>query len=464
MIVTRLGPWYPLLLLVVVLKQALLPLTDPDSFWHLRLGATLLDSGSLTTPSEWNVRGGPPWVLTQWLPEVVASAAESRIGLWAVVWLFAASLLALVVIVYLLCRRSAEPLAATVVAALAVLGMSGSLSPRPHMITYILLGITLMAWLRTAQDLRPRWWLIPLTWVWACSHGMWFTGVVLGLGFAAALIVDHGLNRREAGRLLAVPLGSLVAAAVTPLGPKVMLAPFAVGGISAFVTEWQAPSFRTLAPAITLAMILIVAVSWSRSSVRMPWTQIFVLAYALAWTVLAARTVTLGALLIAPLFAVVVQSAMAREPGQATRLEYGVLAGATGAALLLAAVVLPSTAREPAGVPMALDGQIAALPDGARVINDYAVGGWLRYAHPQVEPIVDGLTEAYSVRQLSAYGGMSALAPGWEKAVTDTGADWAVLPASSSLASALEQQLDWSALGKGDGYILLRSPEAASGP
>ena len=98
--------------------------------------------------------------------------------------------------------------------------MSGSLSLRPH-----------------AGVLRPghghhgrlagdasrraaRWWLVPLTWVWACSHGMWFVGVVIGLVALVGLFPDGTVRGRAWLRLALVPLGSLAAAALTPVGSR----------------------------------------------------------------------------------------------------------------------------------------------------------------------------------------------------------------------------------------------------
>ena len=80
---------------------------------------------------------------------------------------------------YALCRGKAgfsPPLLATVA---GWVGAGGSLSPRPQVFGFILLAVSLAAWLRTERDGRIRWWLLPLTWLWACVHGTWLYAVGL---------------------------------------------------------------------------------------------------------------------------------------------------------------------------------------------------------------------------------------------------------------------------------------------
>ena len=47
---------------------------------------------------------------------------------------------------------------------------------RPQLVSFVLLPVVLAAWLQTERDLKPRWWLVPLMWVWSLCHGFWFIG------------------------------------------------------------------------------------------------------------------------------------------------------------------------------------------------------------------------------------------------------------------------------------------------
>lgn len=452
--------WVPIsltaLLIAVVTRQAARPITDPDSFWHLRLGALIRQNGDLNAGGAWAIIDGQPWVPTQWLPEVVAASLENRFGLAGVAWLFGVGLVALTLAVYVMCRKESGLTAAAVATGLTVAGMSASLSPRPHMVTYLFLVITVVAWMQTSRDLRPRWWLIALTWIWACSHGMWFTGVIAGLAVVIGIAIDGRTSRRRLALLAAVPLGSLAAAAVTPVGPRLLLAPVAVSGVGDFIAEWQPPAFTTLGPAITMLMIATVIGTWARHSRPTPWPQLLLLGVSIGWTLLAARTVTLGAIIVAPLTAAAIQTWLKRPAEPRARSEIGLLLTFASICLMVLALVVPRTSEQPAGMPTDLNDELAALPADSVILNSYEVGGWLRWEHPQLHPVVDGLTEAYSTEHLLRYGQVTSVSSGWDQAISSWQPEYAVIGEGSPLATALLERMEAEPITSGQGYVLLR--------
>ena len=452
--------WLPTALMVLFLaavaRQGGRAITDPDTFWHLRLGHDIVSARSLTSITQpWSAVSDQPWVPTQWLTEVVLAAAEDLGGLPAVAWLFTVAMLALVLLIHRLSRRVADAVPAAFATAITIVAMAASLSPRPHVVTYICLALTLLASHGTIEDLRPRWWLIPLTWLWAMSHGMWFLGPIVGLAVLLGLVLDARVDRQCALKLAAVPVVGLVVAAVTPVGPALLGAPFAVAGVGSFITEWQAPSFRSPGPAAAALMVAVVVVSWARSTRRVPWAHVALLALGVGWILLATRTVALGALIVSPLFAATIQGMLRRHHRPPTSRESWTLVIAALAVACVTALVVPQTASRPASVPSRLDGELDALTDGAVIFNDYKLGGWLRWRHPHLEPVVDGMTEAYSVEHLRDYGRTQAVAGGWE----DTFADWdpeaALLLENSPLATALVDRHGWISLAEDEGYLLL---------
>ena len=66
---------------------------------------------------------------------------------------------------------------------------------------------------------RTPWWLVGLSWVWACCHGLWFLGPLVGLVVVVGLALDRARPRAELLRLLAVPLLSVVARGPDPDRP-----------------------------------------------------------------------------------------------------------------------------------------------------------------------------------------------------------------------------------------------------
>jgi hypothetical protein len=452
--------WLPVVLmsalLAAVARQGVRAISDPDAFWHLRLGQDILDARSVTSVTEpWSSISSQPWVPTQWLTEAVLAVAEDVGGLPAAAWVFTVALLMLVLMVHSTARHVADAVPAAFTTGLTILAMSASLSPRPHMATYLLLSVTLLSWLRTIDDLRPRWWLVPLTWVWAMSHGMWFVGPVVGVAVVGSLILDRRVDRSTGLRLAAVPLGSVVVAALTPVGPALLQAPFAVAGVGAFITEWQPPSFREPGPAVAALMVAAVVISWSRSTRRVPWAEVALLLLAAAWILLATRTVALGALIVSPLVARTLHEAVGRARRGPSQFETWSLRVVAVAIACVAALVVPQTAAEPANVPMALDAELERLPSDAVVLNDYKLGGWLRWRHPTLEPVVDGMTEAYSVEHLQDFGRLQAVGAGWQVTLDEWEPAAALVPERSPIAAALAEQLGWRQVGDDEGYVLL---------
>ena len=69
-----------------------------------------------------------------------------------------------------------------------------------------LFAVVTGAALATVDDGRPRWWVVPLTWVWACTHGTWILGIAMTALVACAGLLDRRDDplRRHLTRL-AVP-------------------------------------------------------------------------------------------------------------------------------------------------------------------------------------------------------------------------------------------------------------------
>ena len=89
--------WMPAFLMAFllgwVLSRAARPISDPDDWWHLRLGNDLIAQRSLATPAHWSAFATVPWVPTEPLPEVVSAYVERAGGLPALAVLFAVATL-----------------------------------------------------------------------------------------------------------------------------------------------------------------------------------------------------------------------------------------------------------------------------------------------------------------------------------------------------------------------------------
>ena len=455
--VVRVFPFVLLLLLfVAVARSAASPVTNADTLFHLRFGHEFLTDWSLRHPGSVSTLATNPWVPTQWLSEIVFAKFETWFGLGGVAWLTGLQVLTFVLVLFAICRRWAAPSAAIIPTLLATIAAGGGLSGRPQVLSYILVMVVTDAWLRTRQDGRIRWWLIPLTWLWTMLHGMWPVGIVIGLVAILGGALEHRSLRRSA-RELAVPLLSVVAAALTPLGPAAYGGVVAVGDRASYIPEWATPDFTSVGPLALVSMFALLLLIRVRAG-GMTWSHTLLLLLAGGWAVYSARTVPVSAAVVAPLLAMSLQTLLPPR-SKVTRRERQVVLGGFGAALVALALVLPQVdlaPRQPGWLDPALD----ALPAGTTVLNEWPVGGYLMWRHPDLDIGMHGYVDTYTKPEIDRLVRLLDTAPGWEETLDATGAKWAVLTPDSTLAYRLQNELGWAVVHESEGKALLRAPDA----
>jgi hypothetical protein len=455
------------LLMAVVLRYSALDLDNQDTWFHLALGDRFLDGWSLAHPGALSSFATSSWVPTQWSTEVVASEVQHRFGLPGVAFLFGALMLVFLLAVYALCRRFGSAPVAALLTAFVVFASAPALSARPQIVSLILLAVTVGAWLRTAEDLRVRWWLVPLTWVWATAHGLWSAGVLLGVVFCVGLVLDRRVDRRRGALLFAVPVLSVVAAALTPVGPRLLASQLAVSDRTSMIREWGPTSFREVPALAAAALVAWLIVLWARRG-HVSWTHLLLMLLGSAWILLVTRMVAPGAVVVAPLVAAAMREVSRPapaapveppvEPPVVPRVERWGVGLAAVAYVLGLALALPHTARVAEGVPTGFSSRLGALPAGSVVLVEDGVGGWLEWRFPRVDPVVDGLLDAYPVDYLRGFFDMTALEPGWPGFVRHSGADVAVLRRGSALTAAMRQQLGWHQVQRDRDWVYLVPP------
>lgn len=441
-------------------KLGVRAISDPSPWLHLRIGQFLLDGGRFGYPDPWAPFASKAYVPTEWFPGIVGYLTYDGFGAPGIAWLRGAGILTLLTAILWCTRRAAGGVVAIVAAFLAVLGAFDGLTERPQMFSLIFLTITLGAWWRTSEDLRPRWWLILLTWVWASCHGLWLIGIGLGVIVCLGLAFDRRVSGRALLKHLLVPIASLCAVALTPLGPKLLLAPFLVGSNGRdFVGEWQSPNIRQPATVLTLVMIGFVVVAWTRSARKPQWWQIGLLAMSLIFGLAMARTVAVAAIIVAPLVAQELQGLLAirvpRVPRPSTRAQLSWM-GLVAIGLVTAVPLASAVAQTPENVPVHLAAQLRQFPSGTRVIATGDVTGWLLWSAPDLKPVEDIRIEIYDPAYVRRYIESMAAGPAWRGFIRDTGATVALLKDDSPLVTALHERAHWDIVGSDAGYLLLR--------
>ncbi|MGO4343459.1 hypothetical protein [Pedococcus sp. 2YAF34] len=449
------------LVLTLALVKGLSTFAEPDVWWHLRTGDRLRQAFDLVAPDPSAGFADRDYTATQWLPEMVASAAYSVGGMGAVLWLRAASVLALAALVFVVARRYSGRLPAAVAAGLTLVGAGGGLNPRPQLVSFVLFAVTLHACLSMLRDGRPRWWLVPVFWVWACCHGLWTFGLALGVLLLAAAVVDPRTRptRRETLRLAALWLACLAAVALTPLGPRLLLTPFQVAGnASTIADEWRATPLNNVFAWAALVQLLICVVAWSRGCRRPRLWELALLAFAAFCTLWMWRLVPLGSIAATPLVAAALQSGLTARREGWTRTERRGLVAFCAGALVVGALASAGLGGKAAAYPTGMapiDTALAGLPRHSVVLDDFGVSGWLLWAHPDLTPVADLRGEIYDHAYLADYTSTLRVEPGWQDFVARVHPDVALVARDSALGDALEHRLGWHRVAATHDFLLL---------
>lgn len=457
-LVTRVAPYLSGIVLLLLIVRSLSPIHDPDTFWHIRAGQLLLsDWHFVRNPAEYSASAERPWIFNQWLPQLVLRSAEVVAGLPGVAWLFTAGVAVLMYLCWRICRRWSDPLVAALVMTLTYLSMSGSLAPRPQLVTFGLVLVTCSAWLKTEKDGQVRWWLVPLTWVWSMCHGLWLMGPVIGAATVLGIAIARLRPASVLWRMALVPVLSGMVVALTPVGPSLLLSPLQVGDVTRYISEWQ--PVTTTEPVLLgfmiLSMPVLVRVIRHPSRVLVPQALLLLLGYVLAFTY--ARTIAVAAALIAPLAASALQSLVRRPRAATARFEQVIAVAAIGCALVVTGVLAPSVAaREDYGA-RDVNGALSTLPAGSVVCNEWEWGGWMTYRHPTLLVTMDPRVELYTPQHIEQYFTFVKGEPGWSQYVRDNKCGYGLLETNRATVALLEDR-GWTVLEQGKQAVLLKAP------
>lgn len=428
------------------------PLANPDTFFHLRIGHEfLIGSWSVAHPGHLSPLEHNAWAPTQWLSQVVMAAVEAHVGLAGVAWLSGLLFVGLAATHYVAARRESTPLVAATLVPIAVLASTAGLSMRPQVLSYLFTSVTVMAWLRCRATGRTPWMLVPLTWLWASLHGMWPVGLVVSAVAVAGLVLDERPDRRRIARLAAVPVLCAVAAALTPVGPRLYAAVLLVNSRSSYFTEWGPPDFARWDCLCLLLLLGTTVVALLRRTTPVSWLDVALLLTAGGWAVYSLRTVPVAAAIAVPLAARALQPYLPPR-GTVTRSEVAALAGGATLALAVLAAVVPHTAAQPAAVvPRGLDERLAALPPHTRVLDEMQIGSYLLWRFPELDVAVHGYGDVYTADELAERARLSKVQRGWQTALRRLDPDVAVLDGRSALAYVLTHGQGWTVARPGTG-------------
>jgi hypothetical protein len=432
---------------------ALGSISDNSFFTHLATGRIILASGVPSSDPYSFTAAGDPWVVQSWL----ASTAYGLIDRWAggagLRILTATLVFTMIALVWRL-TRAAHSLLPRLAITAAVLWTSVAFwAPRPLLFGLVALALMLVL----VQDGRDPRWLVPLLWVWANSHGSFPLGLLALAAFWLGRRLDGEDDGRERRALLCAGVGT-VAAAVGPIGPRLLVFPITVLGRSAIlrrVVEWQSPDFST-----GFARVFLVEVAaGALVLVRRPSYRIAVpLVVFSAAALLGLRNIPLASIVFVPGLAIGLAGLGRVDGRERTRanLVVGAAVVAAGVIVVVSVAGRPSydLSSYPVDAMVWLD-QHGAIGTSARVVTTDTTANALELLYGTRHRVfVDDRYDMFPLPVLEDYLVLNAGQPGWDDVLARHGIDTVLWPRSTPLGALVVESPDWSVQYQDAGVIV----------
>lgn len=447
--------------------------TDIDFWWHLRTGELIAQSGAVPTADPFSYTAhGQPWVVHEWLWELVVYHLYQRGGYVLAVLLSAVMVTLTYAILYHLLRRlgANERLAVVLVLGAAALGLP-NLGVRPRELSFLFLTVYLHRLVLYREGRVRTLWLLPLLMLlWANVHGGFVLGLSLIALFAAGALIEWWFLGAAAPRhVAAAGIATVLAAMVNPSGPQLLLYPLgyyseARNPSFSIVTEFQSPNFHQplmLLFAGSLALFLALGVRRARHNV-VEW---LVGTAFIVQALVSVRQVAVCAIVMTPLLVVSLceRYAWARElppPRQARPLivlNWVLLAGLVVAGVLFARRPQIAHKLQFGSQPNARNLPVA----GVQFIEEHALaepifnsqpwGGYLIYRwYPQRRVFMDGRIDMYGPSITEEYLQVVTIKPQWRAVLDKYGVQTLLIEKDSALSVLLLADGGWERVFEGE--------------
>ncbi len=433
---------------------------DPGSLWHVKVGEIILEQGMPRTDPFSYTFAGQPWVPQQWGAELLMALIHRAAGLDALLLAFATMVAGLYTLIFRrACQAGMGPMLAGLMVLVCLSVGAFHYFVRPHMVTILFLGWTMMCIIDYERGRCSEWRLaalIPLYILWTNLHGGVLGGTMtLGLAVAGWGVLSLYQQRYGSLPVEITPIHRwrtawLLAAIVAACG----LTPFINPHGMEMIRIWQRIVASRVLPEVVhehmplkptdplgMAVIglgafyLVLLLATLPRFPRISWL------IPLVWLALSFKGIRQG-----PLFAIAAAVAitdlwphtvwhrllvrhgdgsLARGPDYSPRpwlAPFAIPAAAVVVALALQLTRTPAPligsgwARlDPDFVPVDLNGPVndyaAHVPAGTHVFNDANLGGYLIYHAPTLRIFMDDRCELYGDDWIKSYSDALGLPP-----------------------------------------------------
>lgn len=438
---------------------------DTDTWWHLRSGEYILNTGFITADPFSYTMQGTSWINHSWGSQIVLYGFWQLGGFTGLVIYMAGLATAGMIFIYAMCEGSAYLRAFAIILGAATAAVFWS--PRPQMLSFFLSAVALYLLFLYKYKKRDRLWLYPpLMALWGNLHA----GFAIGFILLSAVIVGETMIRllnpsgsniswRGIGKLVLVGLVSAAALVINPYGLQILTVPFQTVGIGAlrnFIQEWNSPNFqgREMWPFVLLLLGVLGAAGASRR--RLDWTEFFLVGGTAFMGLLAGRNVAVFAVAATPILTFHLNDILVERGWaiRATRRTTSLMALVNVLLLVVilaaalvktASVVLPKLVNETmeTTLPVKAVEFIHDTEPPGPIFNSYNWGGYLVYALRDYPVFVDGRTDLYGDAFLTTYLQTAIGGDEWRETLDRYGARLVLVETQSGLARRLRDEPGW---------------------
>lgn len=483
--IERLAVW---ILFILLFAMAIRVPVDADTWWHLRSGEEMLDSGELLDEDIYSHSvPNREWINHSWASQIVmalffrATGGQSGdISTGALGLMIFTALLGTIgmVFVYRMCVGNIYSKAFVMVIGAATAAVFWS--PRPQMFSFMLGAITLYILFLYKRHEKDYLGLLPgVMIIWVNLHGGFAIGFIILLGFIVGEVVGNILDAQEPSRVewrrlakvIVIFVISLLALSLNPYGPRMILYPFETAGLQTlnlFIQEWQSPNFKL--PQTWPFIILLLSVLGFGALVkrRIDWADLSLVTGTALLALWAGRNIALFAIVATPVLARMVDAflqergwiihPMRKVRGARLVINWVLLSVVLlGALLKVAADSLPENIDDIQAELLPIDA-IAYLdenPPAGNLLNTYNWGGILIFMQPDIPVFVDGRTDLYGDDFLGDYFGAYLGRSDWAEVIAEYDIQTIFLEDESALGTLLREDEAWSVVYEDDLAVIL---------
>lgn len=300
--------------IVVLIIMSLFPnLEDPDFYWHLKTGELIVTSGQLPQHDIFTFTSyGNPWVLSEWLSQVVFFLSYQLASLQGIAVLTASIFMLCWIVTYKTCLDVLRDEGKAVIVLILFCGAMGAVAPRPHIFTFLFFAMILGKLFSFKYGNGNIGFLsIPVIMVlWANMHGGFFIGLVLIFAFATTEWIRYYMSsekddamRKRLEKLSLVAVLGLLATAINPHGFHYWIYPYQAivsSGDTTFISEWQSPNFHQPFYQYFLVIVFLYFINMVYSSRRSDITETIVPLIFIGGAFFSVRNLPLAGLIMAP--------------------------------------------------------------------------------------------------------------------------------------------------------------------